>query len=101
MATYTELLTASSNEGLINKIKVALVVAAETIRTELVNTPKHPERMIWAKQVFTNPDAEVNRMVWAVLAQNREAPYAQILGADDMTVQNAVNAAVDVFATGV
>ena len=100
MATYNELLTASSNEGLINKIKVAVVVAAEIIRTELVNTPKHPERLIWAKQVFTNPDAEVNRMVWAVLAQNRAATLVQITGADDATVQTAVNAAVDVFATG-
>lgn len=101
MATYAELLQASVNEILINKIRVAVVVAAEIVRTELVNFPNHTNRMIWAKQVFIDPDIEAKRMVWAVLAQNRGFTYEQIIGADDLTVQDAVNKAVDVFATGV
>lgn len=100
MATYAELLTASNNETLINKIRVAVVIAAEIVRTELDTVPNHVNRLIWAKQVFITPDREAQRMVWAVLAQNRAATLAQIVGADDATVQGAVNAAVDVFATG-
>ena len=37
-------------------------------------------------------------MVWAVLAQNRTFTAAQITGADDATVQTAVNAAVNLLA---
>jgi hypothetical protein len=101
MATYAELLTASSNEVLINKIRVAVVIAAETVRTEAGTTPKHAERLVWAKQVFANPDAEARRMIWAVLAQNKAVTLAAIIGATDAAVQTAVDAAVDVFATGV
>ena len=101
MATYAELLTASSNEVLINKIRVAVVVAAEIVRTELSSVANHANRLVWAKAVFFNPDAEARRMIWAVLAQNRAATLAAIVGEDDATVQTAVNAAVDVFATGV
>lgn len=101
MATYAELLTAASNETLINKIRVAVVIAAEIVRTEDGSVLNHSNRLIWAKQVFINPDVEAQRMIWAVLAQNRAATFTQIINADDATVQTAVNAAVDVFATGV
>lgn len=101
MATYAELLTAAENETLRKRIRVACVVAAETVRTEAPSTANHLNRLIWAKAVFTDPDAYALRMTWAVLAQNRAATLAQITGADDATVQGAVNAAVDVFAQGV
>lgn len=100
MATYAELLTVSTNEALINKIRVAVVIAAEVVRTEQDATPNHSNRLLWAKHVYANPDSEAQRMVWAVLAQNKDAPLAAIEGADDATVQAAVNAAIDVFATG-
>jgi hypothetical protein len=38
--------------------------------------------------------------MWPVLAQNKAAALSQITGADDATVQTAVNAAVNVFANG-
>jgi len=98
MATYSELLTLSSNETLINKIRVAVVIAAETVRTEPINTPEHPNRLSWAKNVFSNPDGEARRMIWAVLAQNKTALASDILGASDEVVQGAVDAAVNVFA---
>lgn len=100
MATYAELLLASENETLRNKIKVANVIAAEVVRTEANGTPNHDNRMVWAKTVFTDPEGTARRMVWAVLAQNSTATLAQITGASDATVQSAVNAAVDVFANG-
>lgn len=100
MATYQELLTAAENPDLNNRIRVACIVAAETIRTELVGVTNHANRMIWAKAVFANPGAEAQRMMWAVLAQNRALALAALTGANDAAVQAAVNAAVDVFATG-
>jgi hypothetical protein len=49
----------------------------------------------------SDSDAAARRIMPAVLAQNRAASLAEIVGADDAAVQTAVNAAVDVFATGV
>lgn len=101
MATYDELLLAAEDAGLNKHIRVACVIAAEAIRTEVTGTANHANRMLWAKAVFQNPGAEAQRMVWAVLAQNKSATLAAITGASDATVQTAVNAAVDVFAIGV
>lgn len=100
MATYAEILTASENETLNNKIRVACVIAAEAIRTEATATANHANRLIWAKSVYQNPVAEAKRMLWSVLAQNNGATLAAITGAADATVQAAVNTAVDSFATG-
>lgn len=99
MATYAELLSASENDVLKNKIRVAVVIAAEVVRTEAGTVTNHANRLVWAKSVFTAPDTEAKRMMWAVLAQNQAATLAQITGATDATVQNAVNNAVDVFAS--
>jgi hypothetical protein len=55
----------------------------------------------WARDTFLDPDTAARRIMPAVLAQNRAATLAQIVGADDAAVQTAVDAAVDVFATGV
>lgn len=100
MATYAELLTASENATLRNKMRVAVVIAAEKVRVENGATANHANRLIWAKSVFAEPDVAARAMMWAVLAQNAAATLAQITGATDATVQTAVDAAVDVFATG-
>ena len=97
MATYAELLQAAESSTLKNKIRVAVIVAAEIVRTEETSVPDHVLRLAWAKQAFNNPDEEARRMLWAVLAQNRAATLEQITGADDATVQTAVNAAVNAF----
>jgi hypothetical protein len=99
MATYDELLQAAENATLRNRIRVACVIAAEAVRTEVGTTTNHANRLIWAKAVFANPTAEADRMLWAVLAQNKAATLAQITGATDSAIQTAVSAAVDVFAT--
>lgn len=101
MATYDELLLAAENEGLNKRIRVACVIAADAVCNELVSVPNHANRMLWAKSVFQNPTAESQRMLWAVLAQNKAATLAQITGASDATIQTAVTAAVDRFANGV
>jgi hypothetical protein len=98
MATYAELITASADATLRDKIRVACVVAAEGVRTESAATANHTERLKWAQKVFMDPSVEALRMTWAVLAQNRAATLAQITGASDAAVQTAVDAAVNVFA---
>ena len=98
MASYTELFDLRSNSPLKNKIAVACVVASEAIRTEAPATPNHADRLVWAKSVFADPEKEAQRMLMAVLAQNKDATVAQIEGATDAEIQTAVDAAVDVFA---
>lgn len=101
MATYDELLTiatSSTGTALQRRVRVAVVVACDVIRLEAAGTTNHANRLVWAKATLADPDAAAEKMMWAVLAQNRAATFAAILAADDPTVQNAVNAAVDLLA---
>lgn len=100
MATYAEILSASENDVLRNKVRVACVIAAEVVRVEATTVANHANRLLWAKSVYVAPDAVARSMLWAVLAQNAAQTLAAIIGATDAAVQTAVNAAVDVFATG-
>lgn len=100
MATYAELFGLRSEDAIRNRIAVACVVAANGIRLEDAGTANHANRLTWAAAVFADPEAEAERMLWAVLAQNASATVAQILSASDAEVQVAVDAAVNVFATG-
>jgi hypothetical protein len=101
MATFAELVTASGNAPLIEKIKIATLIAADNIRLESPGVADHRDRVRWAAKVFTDPETEATRMVWPVLIQNRTATLAQITGASDVSVQNAVDAAVAVVIAGV
>ena len=99
MATYAELLQASGDDGLRQKVLVAVMVAAEIVRTEQDTTPNHAARLAWAKATFQNPEPARDAMVRAIVVQNRALTLAQILAANDAAVQTAVNNAVDVLAT--
>ncbi len=101
MATYNEILIAHADTGLLNRVRVAVVVAATDIMLESDAAPNHTNRLLWAKSVFSDPAIAGARMMWPVLAQNKAATLATITGADDATVQTAVNSAVNVFAQGV
>lgn len=100
MATYLELYGLQNNSDLRNKISVAVVIAAEAIRTESDQTANHTNRLVWAKQALENPAAEAQRMTWGVLAQNSTLTVAQITGASDANILTAVQSAVNLFATG-
>lgn len=100
MATYTELFGLHNNSELRNKVVVACIVAAESIRNEADTTANHTNRLIWAAGVFANPMGEANRMYWALLAGNKDATIQQIQDASDAAIQAKVEAAVDLFATG-
>lgn len=99
MATYDELLTAITNDPLTRKVRWAVVMAAESVRLEAINTPNHANRLIWAKAAYSDPDTVAARMIYPVLAQNAAQPIATITGATDAIVQTAVNNAIDVFAS--
>jgi len=98
MATYNELYSLWHETGLKNRVTVAMVIAAETIQSEAPATPNHANRLIWARQAFENPVAD--GMFRVILAANKAATREQILGATDTSIQAAVDAAVDTFATG-
>ena len=100
MATYDELLIANGDTALGKKVLVASVVAATAIMTEDAGVTTHANRLKWAKEVFSDPAQAGVRMMWPVLAQNKAATLAQILAADDATVQAKVDVAVNVFAQG-
>ncbi len=99
MATYAEMLTASQNDILRQKVLVACVVAAEKVRTEGTGVTNHTARLAWAKAAYANPEQAAKGMAMAVIVQNATATLAQITGATDALVQAAVDAAVDVFAS--
>jgi len=100
MATYDELLPLLSNSELRNRVKVACVIAADTVRGEDAGTANHANRLIWAKRTFTNPAAASREMLTALIAGNKDASVANITGASDAAIQTKVDAAVDVFADG-
>jgi len=100
MATYVDLRHLFSDAALANRIEVACIVAAETIRGESDQTANHANRLLWAQRAFNAPKDAANKMVMAVLAANKSATVAQITGATDATLQAAVDAAVNLFADG-
>ena len=100
MATYTELFELRSASTLRNRVAVAMIVAAETIRGEAPATDNHANRLVWAKGVFQGSLGQADDMLAAVVAANKDLSVAQIQGASDAAIQTNVDAAVDIFATG-
>ena len=101
MATYTELYSLMSGQSeLKNKITVAVIVAAESIRNEDVGTTNHANRLIWASQAFLSPSSMAEKMLMAVLASNKDQTVSTINSASDEILQTCVNNVIDIFATG-
>ena len=102
MATYEELHNLLAQESVLrNRVKVAVLVAAQAISVEPPATANHAFRLIWAKQAFQNPEARAAELFPALLAINKGATVAQILGASDTAIQGAVDGVINLFADGV
>lgn len=99
MAAYSDLRNLFDDSDLRNKIAVAVVIAAETIRTDVAPPANQTDRMAWAKRAFKNPQEVANEMLPALIAQNQDLAVSAIKGASDTAIQTAVDSAVDVFAT--
>ena len=97
MATYTELKQLFSDEELRDKVDVAIIIAADTIRGEDVGTTYHAERLVWAKTAFASPRSKSDEMLMAILAVNSSASVEQITEASDATIQSQVDAVVNMF----
>jgi hypothetical protein len=97
MATYTEIVNAAKDETLRQRVAVACVVAANGIFSENAGTANHVERLVWAKRVYESPESEASRVLWSVLAQNKDATAQQIATVTDTSLQTAVDAAVAAF----
>jgi hypothetical protein len=101
MATYNELYqTMTLDSELKNRVAVAVIVAAESIRNELDTVDNHANRLLWAKAAFESPRIESERMLRALLAANKDLEVSAILAASDAVLQAKVDAAVDLFAIG-
>jgi hypothetical protein len=100
MAIYSELYDIQNNDKLLHQTQIAIVVAAEAIRTDAAPPTNHAQRLVWAKEAFQDPKSKVSAMLWAMIAANNAADLVDITGATDATVQAAVNNAVNVLATG-
>ncbi len=98
MATYIELFNLRNNSILKNRVSVAIIVAAENIRSDGSPPANQAVRLIWAKASFANPNQEADRMLWALLAANKSSTVSNITDASDAVIQTAVDAAVDIFA---
>ena len=90
MATYTELFGLRNDSELRNKVVAAVAVQADVIRNEPGATANHANRVLWAKDAFTKPEAEAGKMVWALLAANKAATVAS--RASDAAVLTAMAA---------
>jgi len=100
MATYSELRQLFGNGDLANKIEVAVIVAAEVIRSEDAGTANHANRLLWAKKAFANTYGIREEILKAVLAANKAATVATITGATDAVLQTAVDSVINLFADG-
>lgn len=100
MATYLELRQLYGNGDLLNRIEVACIVAADAIRKEAGSVENHANRLIWAKDTFSQSRHVAEQMLMVLLAANKALTVAQLTGVSDADLQTAVDGAVNVFATG-
>ena len=98
MATYQELFDLYNNSELLDKVTVAVAVAAETVMNESDTVTNHTNRFIWARTAMENPRGEANKFMMVVLAANKSAAKTDIQSATDTQIQNNVNDAIDLMA---
>ena len=97
MAGYNELFDLRNNSNLLNRSTVAVVIEALSIRDELGSVPDHTRRLAWAKLAISDPITESRKMLWALLADNKDLTVAQITGAQDAALQTAVSNTVNLL----
>lgn len=100
MATYLELRSLYGHGDLLNRIEVACIVAAETIRTEADSVTNHANRLKWAKATYSAPRPAAEKMLMSLLAANKALTVAQLTSVSDASIQTAVDAAANIFADG-
>lgn len=105
MATLLEINSlAADGGGLADKIKGAMLVAAQAVIFEGDQVEGHTNRMKWAKKVFTDLGGNSDDMQKAVVAHaNAIDPTITVAGfsaLSDTTLKDYVAALIPVFADG-
>lgn len=93
MAGYLDLRGLFSNSDIINKIDIAVIVAANNV---IVGTPTVGQKK-WAAFVFDSPRVESKKALMAIIAKNKELTINQILSATDNAIQSQVDSIVDLL----
>lgn len=76
------------------KCEEALFVAASSIRNEAENTANHAKRVTWMRNVESNTQEILSRMIARIMAVvNKPDPAT----ATDVEIQNAVNGLINSF----
>ena len=86
MASYTEIRDLFNNSEFRNKVEVATIVHAQSL---MAGTPTTAQKA-WIASVLHVPVVEATKIMLGVLAANKAATVAQILGATDETIQTQV-----------
>lgn len=97
MATYLELKQLSEDATLIEKLTTAVAITAYNIGQEPLVEPVSEGRRRWAKEALINPSLTASKIIWLLLAENKNATVAQIQAVTDATLQTAVDNAVDLL----
>ncbi len=94
MATYDELAQFAADEVFRSRLSIAIILAADAIRADSGATT---QAKTWARRAYFAPVDEMNRMVWAILAVNKDSDIAVIQAASDAVLQVQVDSAVALF----
>ncbi len=107
MASYQDIADVLRNDVLLERIGVAIIIAADTINSgnDIAapwdqNSPQPANRKKWAKLAYSDALAMAKNMQSAVLAANSGATLNQITTVSDAAIQANINALVDIFADG-
>lgn len=92
MASYLEI-RGLFNSDLVNKVEVAVIVAANNLASGTPNTAQKA----WIAHAFNSPNVEAKKALMAVLADNVGLTVDQITTADDVVVQTKVDAIVPIL----
>lgn len=92
MATYVELFNLRNDDGLRNKVAVAVTIKAQALFDAASPTAA---QLTWAKSAIADPSALADGYLKYLLAKNAASTVAQIQAASDATIQTAVGALVD------
>jgi hypothetical protein len=93
MATYLELRNLFNDGDLLNKIDVAIIVAADAL---ILTTPTTAEKD-WAATALGNPRPQAEKALKDLLATNKDATVGAIQGSTDAAIQTRVDAVISIL----
>ena len=87
MATYTEIRDLFNDSELLNRVEVAVIIAANGLADNANNNS-------WVEKAYSSTSSESKKALMAVLATHNTLSVADIQGATDTALQLAVDTAV-------